>query len=152
MSLFKTAALLGAITFALAACVSSRVMIGTARPPIPPDQVKIYFQPPTGPYQRIAILDTSSRYSFSLTEQGKTDAVMQRLRTEAAKLGANGVLIEGLADRPTGSIGTGLGRVGVSGSGAWSTGIGISGPVIQKFGHGIAIYVEPAAERPHASG
>ncbi|MDE2305001.1 MAG: hypothetical protein KGL34_05535 [Gammaproteobacteria bacterium] len=133
---------------ALSACVSSHVMLAPARPPLPPEAVKIYFQPPATAYQRIALLDTSSRYSFSLTEQGKTDAVIQRLKIEAGKLGANGVLIEGLADRPTGSVGTGLGHAEFSGGSAFSTGIGFSGTVVQKFGHGIAIYVEPAAAGP----
>src|SRR3954447_22817760 len=93
----------------LAACASSHVMIGKARPPISPDQVQVYTRPPTVPYEEIAKLQTSSSGSFSFTAQGKTDAVIKRLKTEAAKLGANGVLLEGMDDRPSGSIGTGGG-------------------------------------------
>jgi hypothetical protein len=75
-------------------CVSSHIMMGQARPPISPDQVKVYFHPPEK-YDEIAMLDTSSKGAFAFSAQGKTDAVITRLKEEAAKLGANGVLIQG---------------------------------------------------------
>ena len=83
----------------LAGCATSHVMLGKARPPISPDEVQIYDRPPPGPYQEIARLDTSSQGSFSFTAQAKTDAVIKRLKTEAAKLGANGVLLQGIGDQ-----------------------------------------------------
>ena len=121
----------------LTACATSHVMLGKARPPISPDQVQIYDHPPPGPYQEIARLDTSSQGSFSFTAQGKTDAVIQRLRNEAAKLGANGVLLEGIGDQVSGSIGTSAGGGGYSGGG----GIGINAGLSKKIGGGLAIYV-----------
>jgi len=93
------------VALALAACATSHVMIGQARPPISPEEVQVYTRPPTVPYEEIARLQTSSSGSFSFTAQGKTDAVIKRLKTEAAKLGANGVLLEGMSDRASGSIG-----------------------------------------------
>lgn len=60
-------AFIGAIFIGLSACVSSHVMIGQARPPISPDAVQIYFRPPASHYDEIALLDTSSRHSFSIT-------------------------------------------------------------------------------------
>jgi hypothetical protein len=121
----------------LAACATSHVMLGKARAPISPDEVQIYDQPPPGPYQEIARLDTSSQGSFSFTAQGKTDAVIKRLKTEAARLGANGVLLEGIGDRVSGSIGTSAGGGGYSGGG----GIGINAGLSHKIGGGLAIYV-----------
>ena len=121
----------------LAGCATSHVMLGKARPPISPDQVQIYDHPPPGPYQEIARLDTSSQGSFSFTAQGKTDAVINRLKTEAAKLGANGVLLQGIGDQASGSIGTAAGGGGYSGGG----GIGINAGLSRKIGGGLAIYV-----------
>jgi hypothetical protein len=138
-------ALFGAAVMAvlLAACATSHVMIGKARPPISPDDVRIYQRPPEGPYEEIARLDTSSQGSFSFTAQGKTDAVIGRLKSEAAKLGANGVLLEGIADQSSGSIGTGGGSESYSGGGSFGGGIGINAGLSRKIGGGLAIYVGP---------
>jgi hypothetical protein len=122
----------------LVSCVSSHIMIGKARPPISPQDVQVYFQPPPK-YDQIAMLDTSSRDSFSFTAQGKTDKVIQRLKEEAAKLGANGVLIQGLGDRPSGSVGIGFGAASTNSG----VGVGTSSASYQKAGSGVAIYVAP---------
>jgi hypothetical protein len=124
----------------MAGCVSSHVLIGQPRPPIAPDQVRIYWHPPAQ-YDEIALLDTSSRHSFSITAQGKTDAVIERLKEEAAKLGANGVLLDGVADQSAGSVSTGFGHATVSGNSAFASGLGVSGNVMMKKGSGVAIYV-----------
>src|ERR1700690_4463536 len=88
--IFKASAMALAFTIiALAGCATSHVLIGRARPPISADQVQIYLHPPANKYEEIALLDTSSKNSFSFTAQGKTDAVIGRLKAEAAKLGAN---------------------------------------------------------------
>jgi hypothetical protein len=130
------------VALALTACATSHVMIGQARPPISPEDVQVYARPPTVPYEEIARLQTSSSGSFSFTAQGKTDAVIKRLKTEAAKLGANGVLLEGMGDRASGSIGTGGGTESYSGRSAVGGGVGINLGMSQKVGGGVAIYVE----------
>jgi hypothetical protein len=130
------------VALALTACATSHVMIGQARAPISPDDVQVYTRPPTVPYEEIAKLQTSSGGSFSFTAQSKTDAVIKRLKTEAAKLGANGVLLEGMGDRPSGSIGTGGGTESYSGRSAVGGGVGINLGMSQKVGGGVAIYVE----------
>lgn len=132
-----------AVLASLSACVSSHVMMGQARPPISPALVQIYFHPPAAKYDEIAMLDTSSRGAFAFTAQGKTDAVIQRLKEEAAKLGANGVLLQGIGDQSSGSVSTGFGQASASGNTAYGSGIGLSGNVTIKAGSGIAIYVEP---------
>lgn len=118
-------------------------MIGKARAPISPDMVQIYTRAPNVPYEEIARLETSSGGSFSFTAQSKTDAVITRLKTEAAKLGANGVLLEGIGDRTTGSVGTGGGSESYSRGGSVGGGVGINFGLNQKVGGGIAIYVAP---------
>ena len=130
------------MALALAACATSHVMIGKARPAISPEEVQVYTRPPTIPYEEIAKLQTSSGGSFSFTAQGKTDAVIKRLKTEAAKLGANGVLLEGIDDRASGSIGTGGGTESYSRSSSVGGGVGINLGMSHKVGGGVAIYVE----------
>jgi len=109
INVIRVSAVAAAITLmAIAGCVTSHVMVGRARPPISPDQVQIYLHPPAGKYEEIALLDTSSRNSFSITAQGKTNAVMQRLKAEAGSLGENGILLNGVGDQAAGSVGTGF--------------------------------------------
>ncbi len=131
------------LTLALGACATSHVMMGQARPPISPSLVQVYFHPPAAKYEEIAMLDTSSRGGFGFTAQGKTDIVINRLKEEAAKLGANGVLLQGMGDQAGGSISTGLGQASVSGNHAYGGGVGLSGNMTQKVGSGIAIYIAP---------
>jgi hypothetical protein len=126
----------------LAGCVSSHVLVGTPRPPITPDQVKIYLHPPAK-YDEIAVLESSSRASFAMTAQGKTDKVIERLKEEAAKLGANGVLLQGIGDQPAGSVGSGFGSATASGNSAFGVGFGSSAAIYAKSGSGLAIYVPP---------
>jgi hypothetical protein len=126
---------------ALSACApSSHVLVGPARPPITPDRVKIYSHPPAN-YQEIAVLDASSKSAFGTGGQKSVDKVIERLKIEAAKLGANGVILEGFQDSETGSIGTGVGSDSYSGHSAVGVGVGGSLGIYKKTGHGDAIYV-----------
>jgi hypothetical protein len=69
--------------------------------------------------------------------------VITRLKEEAAKLGANGILLDGVSDQAVGSVGTGFANATASGHTATGFGIGSSGTVFVKSGSGLAIYVEP---------
>jgi len=129
----------------LSACASSHTLTGTARAPIGPEQVQIYHAAPTTPYEEIAQLTTSSG-AFTYGEQNKTNSVLNKLRREAAKLGANGVLFVGATDGPGGSavsLGGGVGRGG--GRSFSAGGVGLSLSPKQKNAVGIAIYVPPVA-------
>lgn len=130
-----------AATALLAACASSHVLTGNPRPPIDPSQVRIYYGPPPGGYEEIARLEVSSG-AFTYGDQNKTNAVIERLRKQAAGLGANGVLFQGTADGYGGggvSVGGGAGRYG----GRTHTGLGVGVNISpqQKHANGIAIYV-----------
>lgn len=142
MRLFLTTLLV----LALAACASSALVTGTPRAPIDPSQVRIYFSAPPGGYEEIALLESNSG-AFTYGEQNKMDSVVAKLRKEAARLGANGVLFRGTADgygNSGVSVGAGGGRVG--GSSFSSGGIGVNISPRQKYARGIAIYVaNPAA-------
>jgi hypothetical protein len=142
-SFFEASALIATLALAgLSGCVSSHVIVGKVRPPISPDQVQLYLHPPAGRYEEVALLDSNSKHSFSFTAQGKTNAVIDRLKSEAAKLGANGILLNGVSDQAAGSVSTGFASATASGHTATGFGIGTSGTVFVKSGSGLAIYVE----------
>jgi hypothetical protein len=129
---------------ALSGCASSQVaVVGHPRPAVTPDQVRIYLEPPESKYQEIANLSASSRGSFSLTAAAKIDKVIERLKDEAAKLGANGILLHGVGDQASGSVGAGISTETNSPHSPYGLGFGASAFFFQKSGDGIAIYVEP---------
>lgn len=137
---FSAFSALGAMV--LSACApSSHVLVGQARAPLTPDQVKIYAQPPTTPFEQIAVLDANSKSAFGTGGQTSVDKVIERLKIEAAKLGANGVILEGFSDAESGSLGTGLGSGSYGGRSAVGVGVGGSLGIYKKTGHGNAIYV-----------
>jgi hypothetical protein len=129
---------------ALAGCITSHVMVGPARPPIPADQVRVLLRAPAAKYEEIAVIETSSRSSFAVTSQGKTDKVIARLKKEAARLGANGLLLQDFDYQSAGSVGTGIEAATSSGNhGTLGIGFGVSGVMSQKSGNGLAIHIEP---------
>ena len=119
---------------------SSHVMIGTARPPISPESVRVYLQPPEK-YEEIAALDTTSQGSLAITSQQNMDKAIARMKEEAAKLGANGILLQGVQDQQSGSIGTGVGSSSYGGGSSTGVGVGGSFGIYNKAAHGIAIFV-----------
>ena len=128
---------------ALTGCAVSHVaLVGRARAPTLPDQVRIYLQPPGGPYEEIANLSASSRGSFAMTAAGKMDKVIERLKIEAAKVGANGILLHGVGDQTAGSMGAGISTEMDSGHSPYGLGFGVSALFYGKSGDGVAIYVE----------
>src|SRR5579863_7900022 len=107
--LTRCSALILGTALGLAGCsTSSHVVVGTPRPPVPPESVRVYMQPPSK-YETIATISATSQGSLALTSQQNMDKAIERMKAEAGKLGANGVLLQGVSDQQTGSIGTGVG-------------------------------------------
>ena len=106
--------------------------------------MQLYLEAPPTPYDQIAVLETSSKHSLSFTLQAKDDLVIRRLKQEAAKLGANGVLLREISDEPALSVGARAGTEVWSAHGTMDLGVGASGLWSQRFGRGIAIYLDPA--------
>jgi uncharacterized protein YbjQ (UPF0145 family) len=130
-----------ALALLLASCsTSSHVMLGTARPAISPDSVRIYNEPPAQ-YEQIAQLNATSQGTFAITSQQNIDAALARLKTEAAKLGANGILLQSVQNEQTGSIGAGGGSSSYGGGSATGVGVGGSFGIVNKSITGLAIYV-----------
>ena len=75
----------------------SHIVVGETREPIHPSNVKIYLDYPEE-YEKIALIDAGSNFAFKdpvilFDWQRKMDKAMERLKIEAAQLGANGILI-----------------------------------------------------------
>ena len=75
----------------------SHIIVGDQREPINPSNVEIYLDYPEQ-YEKIALIDAGSNFAFKdpailFDWQSKMDKATERLKIEAAKLGANGILI-----------------------------------------------------------
>lgn len=128
-----------------AACASTApVMVGTPRPAIPIEQVVVYSHPPPA-FQDIATLTASSKSAFGPGGPKQIDKVVERLKAQAAQLGANGLILEGFSDAETASVGTGAGSSSYSGHTAVGVGVGGSFGIFKKTGKARAIFVTPAA-------
>lgn len=128
---------------ALTACASSHVIVGTPRAPIQPDQVKIYLQPPAK-YETVALLEANDMGANGFSQQSRVNKVMKRLKKEAANLGANGIVLQGVGSEYAGSVGTGF----ATGNGGFATGMGFSAAQMRKVGQATAIYVDPSVVQP----
>jgi hypothetical protein len=83
------------LALAFASCTSTHVMIGTARPATDAAAVRIYHTPPAK-YEEIALIQSDNTGTSGFTQQGRVNSAMKRLRENAAKLGANGVILKGI--------------------------------------------------------
>lgn len=119
---------------------TSQVVVGSPRSPLSPDQVKIYLHAPKN-FEEIALLNTSSRNSWAVTDQGKMDKAVARLKEEAAKLGANGVLLRETGSQEAGALSTNVVTANAHRSFATALGTGVGVPVFDKTAIGVAIYV-----------
>jgi len=106
--------------------IGSSIVTGTKRPPIDPGKVKLYLQPPSN-HEVIDIVNASSDAGW--TEQGSIDYAVQELKKQAAKLGANGVLITTTGENTSTVVG------------GYGTGYLYAIPVTAKTVSGHAIYV-----------
>ena len=111
----------------LTGCASgSSIVVGKVREAIDPQQVKLYLELPNT-YETIGIVTASSDAGW--TEQGSVDYAVAELKNQAAKLGANGVLIESTGNQTSTVVG------------GYGTGYVYSIPVTEKLVSGKAIYV-----------
>lgn len=93
--------ILAALALLIAGCsASSSVVTGTVRDPIDPSEVRVYLSPPDS-YEEVALIEATSELSWAVTDQGLMNDVIKGLKKEAAKLGANGVLLTSTEDRDT---------------------------------------------------
>jgi hypothetical protein len=116
------------------------VLVGTARPPIAPSLVTVYSQAPQQ-FEEIAVLSASAKSMFNAGGQRGTDKVVERLKMEAAQLGANGIILEGFDQTQSGSFGTGVSSDSYSRHGSVGVGVGGSLGIFKTTAKARAIYV-----------
>ena len=134
--------MLGVVLALLNACsTTSRQIVGEKRTPISPEGVIIYREKPVN-YEQIAFIQASSKNSLAFSDEAMQNVIIDRLKQEAANLGANGILLQQTEEEITGSIGSGSGisgrKVGI--------GIGLSFPITNQFTRAVAIYVTPLSD------
>ena len=93
----KSSLLTVLIVLAYTACASgSAIVTGSTRPAVAPETVRLFVDPPAE-YEVIGIVSASSDAGW--TEQGDVNYAIAELKKQAAKLGANGVLITATGDK-----------------------------------------------------
>jgi hypothetical protein len=140
----RLAVILGVALFLNGCASSSHTIVGRVRPPIDPGDVEVFTSPPRH-YEEVALLDASSAGGFGRVSEAGTDEAIYRMKEEAAKLGANGVLLTGVGERYGGSLGIGIGGFGVSGGRSHVTAgggsVGFGAPIVHEGVQGVAIYI-----------
>ena len=110
-------ALVAVVAIALAGCITTSVtpLSGKTYPPLHADEVTIYLREADIPseYEKVAIIYAKGDYATTDEAQ-----MLKAVRKKAAKLGANGVLLEEVTEPSTGAkvanhfLGTGANRKG----------------------------------------
>jgi hypothetical protein len=90
------------------------VMVGEARAPINPDKVTVYWDAPRH-YDRIAIITKGSGGSWMFDDQNQVDIAIAKIKVEAAKIGANGIILTAIEDHSGGGVSIGVGGFGFPG-------------------------------------
>jgi hypothetical protein len=131
------------ILMQLGCASSTQVLTGTPRAAIPAAAVRVYTQAPQR-FEEIADF-TASRKSVSAAGGERAIARMiESMRTQAAQLGANGLLLEDFSDSTSLGLGTGVGSQTYTHNGAISLGVGGSLGLVTKVARARAIFIVPA--------
>ena len=86
----RTIVALSFLVALLGCATGSSIVTGKVRPAISPSEVKIYLDPPSQ-FETIGMVEASSEVEFS--SQAAQDRAINELKKQAAKIGANGVLL-----------------------------------------------------------
>ena len=128
----------------LASCAATSdfVLVGHLRPPISPDAVRLFWEPPPR-FEEVATVDASSGPSLT-SQHAKVNRALEALRRQAAELGANGVLVQDIEDDEGGTVGVEVAKDNATQDDPSSFDIHPSLNLFNaKLVHGMAIYVQP---------
>lgn len=133
----------GAAAFLLAGCTTSTQRVtGRVRTSVSPQEVRVYTQSPAS-FEEVAVLSASRRALLGGGERAIAK-VIGTMKLQAAKLGANGLLLEDFSDSQTLTVGTGLGSQTYTHNASISLGVGGYVGLVSKTGKARAIYVSGA--------
>ncbi len=132
---------------ALVACAtSSQVLTGARRAPISPAAVRVYTQAPES-FEEIAVLRASRKSISSAGGERAIAKMIEEMRTQAAGLGANGLLLEDFSDSAPFAVGTGVGSQTYTHNASIDVGVGGSLGVVKKMAEAKAIFVPTGQPR-----
>lgn len=121
----------------LQGCASgSYQLTGEKRPAIKADQVTVFKEKPSFDYEVLGTVQSSSENGFSA--DSRKEKAINELKEQAAKIGANGVIITSITQSSFRGTGVGLGLS--VGSGGFGTGIGSGFALPEAALTGQAIY------------
>ena len=93
----RVVVMIGCLVFCqlLSGCTSSKAVPASGpRTPTTPDQVTIYPKPPDSKYEVLGTVTVPVGGDVKWDERGESTAGFDRLKAQAASLGANGLLLE----------------------------------------------------------
>jgi hypothetical protein len=129
----------------LAGCAtSSRTLTGAPRAPLSPTDVRVYTQAPRS-FEEIAVLGASRKSMSTAGGLRAIEKMIETMKSQAAEVGANGLLLEDLADSNAVALGTGVGSQTYTHNASIDLGVGGSLGVVKKTVKARAIFV--AAQR-----
>lgn len=132
------------IPMMLEACTtSSHVLLGRTRTALQAADVRVYLEPLTGSYETIAVVAASSRRSWSWTAEAQAEVVMDRLKAEAAKLGANAIVLGEISTGGAASGGVDVAPDVTREHASIGVGFDATSLLGSRQGRAVAIYVPP---------
>jgi hypothetical protein len=130
-----------ALMLTMAGCASSsQTLTGLPRAPLSPGDVRVYTQAPQS-FEEIAVLSASSKSVSSAGGERAIEKMIETMRSQAAQLGANGLLLEDFSDSDPVAVGTGVGSQTYTHNASIDVGVGGSLGVVKKAAKGRAIFV-----------
>jgi len=116
------------------------VLTGAPRAPLMASAVRVYTQAPER-FEEIAVLSASRKSVSSAGGERAIAKMIETMRTQAAQLGANGLLLEDFTDSDPVAIGTGVGSQTYTHNASIDVGLGGSLGVVKKMAKARAIFV-----------
>jgi len=126
MKIIRFSVLVALLLIIIGCATGSHIVTGEVRPAIDPNEVKLYLEPPQK-YETIGIVEASS--DVELSAQAAQDRAIQELKSQAAKIGADGVLITHTGEKSSDTVGF------------YSDGVFYGGVSEAKVARGRAIFV-----------
>ena len=137
----KVLALAIALIATISGCAtSSQTLTGSSRAPLLPSEVRVYTQAPQS-FEEIAVLSASRKSMSSAGGERAIEKMIDTMRSQAAQLGANGLLLEDFSDSDPVAVGTGVGSQTYTHNASIDVGVGGSLGVVKKAAKARAIFV-----------
>jgi hypothetical protein len=129
-----------ALTIVSGCATSSQMLTGSPRAPLLPSDVRVYTQAPQS-FEEIAVLGASRKSVSSAGGERAIEKMIETMRSQAAQLGANGLLLDDFSDSDPVAVGSGIGSQTYTHNASIDVGIGGSLGVVKKSAKARAIFV-----------